>query len=314
MIANPHPDARRAPPSRPPPSQSSPLPLSPHADGWDGNPFSSAEHVRQSNYFAREDARLRCLSRDESDPVQSLLAATADGAFRALIDAADYPCVGAKSTVHRNSYRIGVYAELAGDDATSGLCRDLYRFSREFESLDADFATFAAVFTGPADLDELGFEGLLWQQLQALNVADTAFHEWDGRVDSDPDSDAFSFSFGGEAFFIVGLHPRASRAARRFPWPTLIFNAHSQFDRLREAGKMERMKQVIRRKDTHLQGQINPMLRDFGDASEARQYSGRHVGEDWSPPFEAADDAVARRAAAAGCPLYAAQPRERTGR
>ena len=308
MIANPHPNVRRTSVPSPP-------------NGWKANPFNGPEHFCHSAYFARDNGRLRCLSRETPDPAQNLLAATADGAFRALIDASDYPCVGAKSTVHRDSYRLGLYGKLGGAGATAGLCRDLYRFSREYERLDADFATFAAVFAGPRDLDELGFERQLWRQLQALHVKDAPLHAWDKRVDHDPDSDAFSFSFGGEAFFIVGLHPAASRAARRFPWPTLIFNAHAQFDRLRDAGRMERMKQVIRQKDTQLQGHINPMLRDFGDASEARQYSGRHVGEDWSPPFKAVadgesegDEAVARRAAAAGCPFHTTQPGEEGGR
>ena len=34
-----------------------------------------------------------------------------------------------------------------------------------------------------------------------------------------------------------------------------------------------------------LQGTINPNLADFGDASEARQYSGRAVEANWTCPF-----------------------------
>ena len=34
-----------------------------------------------------------------------------------------------------------------------------------------------------------------------------------------------------------------------------------------------------------LQGEINPMVDDHGQSSEARQYSGREVEEDWQAPF-----------------------------
>lgn len=56
----------------------------------------------------------------------------------------------------------------------------------------------------------------------------------DRRVSSDPDDPHFSLSFGGEAFFVVGLHPNASRPARRFSRPAMIFNLHDQFEELRK--------------------------------------------------------------------------------
>ena len=260
-------------------------------DADEANPFAGPENLALSDYYARVGGKLTSLSDPDADRpdhgARRLSAAAADGAFRAVIGDAGYPCVGAKSAFNNDSYRLGVYDDLAGDDATAGLCRDLFIFSREFEAIDARFATFAATFRGPLDVDEVEFERLLWTQLQKLHVADAPLHDWDGRVSSDPDDPHFSFSFAGRAFFIVGLHPRASRVARRFPYPTLIFNAHEQFELLRSEGKMERMKQVIRRKDEELQGGPNPLLRDFGDESEARQYSGRAVEDDWSPPFSA---------------------------
>ncbi|MBC7804692.1 MAG: YqcI/YcgG family protein, partial [Akkermansiaceae bacterium] len=149
------------------------------------------------------------------------------------------------------------------------------------------FFTFVATFTGPSGLNEAAFEGLLWSQLQKLHDNDASVSEWDASVSEDPDSPHFSWSFGGKAFFVVGLHPASSRFTRRFPFPTLVFNAHFQFEQLREAGKYERMQDVMRSRDTALQGTINPNLSDFGDASDARQYSGREVEGDWRCPFHA---------------------------
>ena len=90
---------------------------------------------------------------------------------------------------------------------------------------------------------------------------------------------------GGTAYFIVGLHPQASRDARRTPTPTLVFNLHEQFEELRASGRFPSMRDKIRERDLHLQGTVNPMVADHGQDSEARQYSGRQVGPGWTAPF-----------------------------
>jgi len=90
----------------------------------------------------------------------------------------------------------------------------------------------------------------------------------------------------------VGLHPGSSRFTRRFAFPTLVFNAHTQFEKLRESGKFERIQDVIRARDKTLQGDLNQNLADYGEASEARQYSGRAVEKDWRCPFHHANDGI----------------------
>jgi FPC/CPF motif-containing protein YcgG len=97
----------------------------------------------------------------------------------------------------------------------------------------------------------------------------------------------FSFSLAGNAFFIVGLHPEASRVARRFAWPTLVFNAHVQFEMLKRDGQFLSLQSKIRQRDIALQGSINANLADFGHHSEARQYAGRETEADWKCPFRA---------------------------
>jgi len=135
--------------------------------------------------------------------------------------------------------------------------------------------------------NEHDWEKLLWEQLQSLHELDRQHHAWDASVSSDPEDKTFSFSFAETAFFIVGLHPASSRLARRFAYPTLVFNSHAQFERLRERGQFERLRQVIRVRDYNLQGSLNPNLTDYGEQSEARQYSGRAVEQHWKCPFHA---------------------------
>ena len=183
--------------------------------------------------------------------------------------------------MRQGNYRFGLYDALGSVPACAGLARDLFAFVRA----DADaatpreFRTFVASFDGPLPPDEATFEHLLWTTLQRLHDLDVVHHEWAPRTKADAADPEFAFSFAGTAFFVVGLHAASSRMARRFAWPTLVFNPHGQFDRLRETGRYPRFQQVIRTAERSLQGDINPMLADFGSRSEASQYSGRQVGE-----------------------------------
>jgi FPC/CPF motif-containing protein YcgG len=196
-----------------------------------------------------------------------------------------YPCTGAVSAFSQKHYRFGLYPELASNSAVGAVCHDLYDFCHEFPALHDHFITFVAMFRGPAIQSERHFEDLLWNQLQAMHARDSEFFAWDKNVDSEPQSHHFSFSIGGRAMYVIGMHPEASRLARTRPYPTIVFNLHEQFDRLRARGKFETMKQTIRTRDKAFQGSINPMLANFGETSEARQYSGRAVPTNWECPF-----------------------------
>jgi FPC/CPF motif-containing protein YcgG len=212
-------------------------------------------------------------------------------AFGDFVLQQDFPCVGARAAFNSGSYAVAVYDALASDDSTAALARDLFEFTRSEIRTASEFATFVAVFQRPEQSDEVQFENLLWHQLRKLNDADSARFQWDPHVRSDPADPQFSFSFAGQALYVIGMHANSSRRARQFPWPAMIFNPHEQFERLRADGKWKRMQQTIRERDLELQGSINPMLSDFGEATEARQYSGRAVEEDWRAPFEAANPA-----------------------
>ncbi len=118
-----------------------------------------------------------------------------------------------------------------------------------------------------------------------MHDLDSVRHAWDPRVSADPGDARFSFSVAGTAYFIVGLHAGSSRWARRFAWPTLVFNPHEQFSALRDSGGYDRMRTMIRGRDAHLQGTVNPALRDHGMLSEAAQYAGGDVADDWRCPL-----------------------------
>ena len=75
------------------------------------------------------------------------------------------------------------------------------------------------------------------------------------------------------------------KRARKFESPAMVFNLHDQFQVLRDQQRYEKLRASILARDEALAGSMNPMLARHGEASEARQYSGRAVGDDWKCPF-----------------------------
>ncbi|WP_340587356.1 guanitoxin biosynthesis heme-dependent pre-guanitoxin N-hydroxylase GntA [Erythrobacter alti] len=203
-----------------------------------------------------------------------------------MVSAADFPCVGAKSALARKNLKVISAHRLDSNWDDVKLHSELLDWSRTYRDSEGDLRSLAVVFEGPDDLTETEFEKLMWERIQSLADKDAWLGQpYDERVSADPSDPHFSLSFGGEAFFVVGLHPNASRPARRCPHPTLVFNLHDQFERLREEGRYTRMREAILERDKKLAGSINPMLAKHGESSEARQYSGRMVGGDWKCPF-----------------------------
>jgi len=205
---------------------------------------------------------------------------------------AAFPCVGAKAALARGTLDVLAARDLGSAWDDLRIHDRLLNFAAAYRDSPGLFRSLAVVFEGPGDLTEPQFERLLWDRVQSLSDKDVwRGQSYDDAVSPDPENPHFSLSFGGEAFFIVGLHPHASRPARRFPRPVMVFNLHDQFETLRAQGKYENMREKIMVRDEALAGTRNPMLQRHGEASEARQYSGREVSDGWKCPFSYAGDA-----------------------
>ncbi len=195
----------------------------------------------------------------------------------------NHPCVMAQTVFSMDKVDFHVYENFGSKNTAIKILKDLKQYIANYDFESKEFLTFMAVFKGRKAFTEEQFEELLWSQLNLLHEVDT--DEWDKEVSDDPNNKDFSFSLGGKAFYMVGLHPNSSRKARQTPYPAIAFNLHHQFEKLREMGTFEVVRDRIRERDPELQGSINPMLEDFGENSEARQYSGRKVGDEWKCPF-----------------------------
>lgn len=212
----------------------------------------------------------------------------ADERFRAFVENPAFPCLAGKGVVHSGGHQLEVFGTLGSVRSTRRLARALTDFVSQLQSEPTSLRTFVAVFPPTPANDELEFERQLWLQLQRLHDYDAPGAIWAPGTSDDPEEPTFAFSYNGTAFFVIGLHPNSSRLARRFEWPTLVFNPHEQFQQLRVVNKFERLRTVVRDREIALQGSINPNLADFGERSEARQYSGRQTEDDWQCPFHRA--------------------------
>lgn len=195
----------------------------------------------------------------------------------------DHPCIMAQTVFSQDNVIIRDYKETGSLKTAEKLLKDLKVYISNYDFESNDFQSFIAIFSESEIEDEDEFELVLWKQLSDLNKIDHA--TWDKRVSNDPANDNFSFSLAGQAFYVVGMHPESSRKARRSPYPSIVFNLHVQFEKLRKMGAYHKVRDKIRERDINLQGAINPMLEDFGNSSEAKQYSGKATGKDWVCPF-----------------------------
>jgi uncharacterized protein len=181
--------------------------------------------------------------------------------FLAFIDEDHFPCVGAKAALSRGALRTAEFSTLGDPTNDLSLLAALQDFAVMIAAGDYPETTvhsFAALFHAPLGTGELRFENLLWHQLWRLHLLDAMRGvRLAGDVSSDTGSAKFSLSLAGHPFFVIGLHPGASRIARRFRHPALVFNSHRQFEKLRADGRYGRMQQATRRRDRALQGSVD---------------------------------------------------------
>lgn len=195
-----------------------------------------------------------------------------------------YPCNAAKGVLARANMEVCVVSNMTSDEAARAVQSRLTTFGKRGD--EDGLISFVVAFEDQPVGCEHHYDSLLWGFLQRLHDVDAPLSPWDERVSRNPDSPEFSFSVGGEAYYLIGLNPCSSRKARRLSVPAIVFNPHRQFEAFRQRGKYDRLRDTIRANDVRYSGSVNPMLQDFGSASEAMQYSGEAHEEGWACPLQ----------------------------
>ena len=186
----------------------------------------------------------------------------------------EFPCIMGKALERVGLLKV---VEFNDQEPLKELCfkveQELFIFLESYRRNPKKLSSFVLSFkNSEKNFEE--FESFFWKFLKELKLQDKRKYKHDQRVSSNPLDPKFSFSLQSEAFFILLLHPESPRMSRRTK-PTIVFNPHEQFEKLRRSKKYLTVRNRIRKNDINLQGSVNPMLKDFGESSEVLQYTGR---------------------------------------
>lgn len=233
--------------------------------------------------FLPSSGRLRAANGNSHVPLDRVAGLETD--IKSLISQPHYPCVAALRSYHKDDYQVGFYSGFGTGISGEHLREDLDAFLTAQRQSRSPYLTYWAVFDGDESRDEERFENEMWNELSHITSFEDSKTDWPEGVTTDPNDKAFCFHLFGEAFFVVGLHSRSSRASRRFRHPTLIFNIFSQFRELDRQSLYHPMVKTNRARDTRFQGSPNPMSVRHGDDWETIQFSGRTNSDQWKCPF-----------------------------
>jgi uncharacterized protein len=204
--------------------------------------------------------------------------------LRSLVLEAPFPCLGARAAMRSGSYLFNVHQDLRDARSVAGVTEDLRHFAAVRHGM-GNFYTYVVSFLEPRGVaDEAMWDTLVWEFLQRLHDLDDS--SWDERWSRVPEDADFALSLAGNGQLVVTLYPGASRYARRFAWPTLIFNPVEQ-DRANfpDDESFLRFQNRIRARDAALQGDVNPSLPPTLDDPQAPGFSGAPVGGSWRCPL-----------------------------
>ena len=143
------------------------------------------------------------------------------------------------------------------------------------------FVTFAASFREPNIESQMEGAEYFYTLLKNLHNIDRQHFAWDPNpnVSDDIANPDFSFSVGGNSFFMPFLYEYSGSKSRRSMIPMVVFNAHIIFDKLRsikfnrnggETNAYEQLETIIRDRQTW---GVHPNLGEHGEVNEFVQYA-----------------------------------------
>lgn len=207
-----------------------------------------------------------------------------DEELQKFIQDKSFPCVMAKALLKKGF--LCLHKEQKADAETAkNVLERFHQFVDAYRSKPDRLSSFILTFDDARYESFENFEKDFWSFLNLLSSLDKQLFPHDPRVSADPKDSKYGYSIKSEAFFILLLHPKSPRFARRFFKPSIVFNPHQQFENLRKEGLFSRVRNIIRSKDKILQGTINPMLKDFGERSEIFQYTGKNYPTELDLPM-----------------------------
>lgn len=184
--------------------------------------------------------------------------------------------------VEANHYSLTVNeTNMCASESAAQLCEGIYAFIAreqlsqigESENWKISFSSYMGLFPNEVLETQEAASTALFTLLLHMHAYDKAKgYEWATGISNNPKNPLFSFSLGGEAFFIPFMYKDAYAPARRSPIPFLVFNSHRLFQYLKDKGKFSSARNVIQKNQLRQYGFIPDLLHDYGDDLEFPQY------------------------------------------
>ena len=203
----------------------------------------------------------------------------------ALVGQKFYPCVAAVQSVAKKDYVVHEAREFGTGVDRDGIRKAICDYLRSWMKTRSTTYTLWLTYPNDQVTTEDEFEQRMWSQLSNFTSLEEREQDWAPGWSQDPKDPNFTLCIGGQAFFVVGLHPLSSRPARRFPYPAIVLNAFEQFEDLTRQGAYEAMVEKNRQREIRFSGDLNPMVEEHGDKWESIQFSGKTNSSDWKCPF-----------------------------
>lgn len=146
--------------------------------------------------------------------------------FRKFILDQDHKSDIANSVILDNKVTLRNYHQLGSIETAEKLICDLKTFLNKEPSEKTQSESFIAAFSHHDIESDFRFEELLWRQLWLLKQCDNK--PWEKSIDSNSESDFFSFNLLGKTFYILGMHSESSTKAKQSPYPCIVFTLHEQ--------------------------------------------------------------------------------------
>lgn len=196
--------------------------------------------------------------------------------LKETIEKPEFPCIFAQAAFAKETYTYREFGQLSQEKTAAEVCQAMYEAAQSRAPINGKslaFPTFIAAFS-PGDYSDGATAAkvlfTLFKNMRAHDIQ--AGFEWASGVSNDVTHELFSFSIGGEAYFIPFFFPFAIAPARKTAHTYLVFNSHQTFEVLRQKGLFDKFRKLIRERQIKQYGKVPELLCDFAQGQEFPQY------------------------------------------
>ena len=108
--------------------------------------------------------------------------------YLSYIESKDFACIAAKAALAKEQIVCFAADNMACPKDDGDILDFLYTFIDDYRNSNELYHSAVVIFKGPILINDVQFDKLMWQRLQALSDLDSANYNYDHRVAYDPSS------------------------------------------------------------------------------------------------------------------------------